>query len=173
MLTLTRDPSNTRSSGRAMRRSPTKPGNQKIIYSRDMPYSFCIHTRLTMLSNRENASSVLDEYLENVGGRDKIFEETTKALKTKKRGRPSAGTPAGANKRSRNDNLGSSTPPATADVAKWKPPAGLWDDHIAEIDAAEDEKTGGLIIYLSWRNGKKTSHGTDVVYKRCPQKVML
>ena len=42
---------------------------------------------------RENASDVLEEYLKSVGGREKILEDAKAALKTKKRGRPSAGTP--------------------------------------------------------------------------------
>ncbi|OAQ98796.1 hypothetical protein LLEC1_08055 [Akanthomyces lecanii] len=27
------------------------------------------------------------------------------------------------------------------------------------------------MVYLVWKNGKKTRHQTSVIYKKCPQKV--
>lgn len=30
---------------------------------------------------------------------------------------------------------------------------------------------GKLVVFLNWKNGKKTKHNTDVIYRRCPQKV--
>jgi chromobox protein 1 len=64
-------------------------------------------------------------------------------------------------------------PPASAKANSWSPPSGSWDDHIESIDACEDESTGKLIVYLNWKNGQKTKHGTEVIYKRCPQKVRM
>ncbi|KAI0168994.1 heterochromatin protein one [Hypoxylon sp. FL1284] len=120
---------------------------------------------------RENASDVLDEYLESVGGRDRIIEESKAALKTKKRGRPAMGTPTNGTKRRRNESHpGSETPPASG--RSWKPPAGSWEDHVESIDACHDESTGKLIVYLTWRNGHKTQHDTRTVYSRCPQKML-
>lgn len=121
--------------------------------------------------HRENAQSVLDEYYESVGGRDKIMEEARKALKTKKRGPPTSNTPTStSHKRSRTngDHPARTTPPATA---AWKPPAGSWEDEITDLDACEDEETGKLMVYLTWKDGHKTQHETSVIYKRCPQKV--
>ena len=113
----------------------------------------------------------MNEYFESIGGREKIFEETEKAVKTKKRGRPSTGTPNAATKRSKKNGVhpSESTPPAT--VKKWSPPAGSWEDEIATIDACEDEGSGKLVVYLVWKNGHKTKHDTQVIYKKCPQKV--
>ncbi|KAI0877438.1 heterochromatin protein one [Hypoxylon argillaceum] len=120
---------------------------------------------------RENAAGVLDEYLENVGGREAILEEAQTALKTKKRGRPSTGTPANGAKRRRNDSHpASETPPASARA--WKPPQGSWEDHVESIDACHDENTGKLIVYLTWKDGQKTQHDTKVIYSRCPQKML-
>ncbi|GAP88358.1 putative heterochromatin protein one protein [Rosellinia necatrix] len=121
---------------------------------------------------RENAAGVLDEYLESVGGRDKILEETQTALKTKKRGRPStSGTPVNGTKRRRNDgHPASATPPAS--VRAWKPPQGSWEDAVESIDACHDENTGKLIVYLTWKEGQKTQHDTKVIYARCPQKML-
>jgi hypothetical protein len=124
---------------------------------------------------RENAAVVLDEYLVSIGGREKIFEETEKALKTKKRGRQSAGAGSSA-KRSRKTNgdhpLDKSPPAAATEKSEqWYPPPGLWEDLIDKIDACQDEESGGLVIYLNWKNGHKTKHDTEVIYRRCPQKV--
>ncbi|RWA10155.1 hypothetical protein EKO27_g4953 [Xylaria grammica] len=120
---------------------------------------------------RENAAGVLDEYLESVGGREKIIEEAQIALKTKKRGRPSTGTPANGTKRRRNESQpASATPPAS--TRAWKPPPGSWEDQVESIDACHDENTGKLTVYLTWKDGKKTQHDTKVIYSRCPQKML-
>ncbi|KAI2633246.1 heterochromatin protein one [Hypomontagnella submonticulosa] len=121
---------------------------------------------------RENASEVLKEYLESVGGRDKILEDSKSATKTKKRGRPSAGgTPTNGAKRRRNgSHPASETPPTTGRA--WKPPVGSWEDEVEAIDACHDEATGKLVVYLTWRNGHKTHHDTKAVYQRCPQKML-
>lgn len=132
-----------------------------------------IHER--MWSNcfaRESASEVLQEYYRQIGGRDMIFEESKEAARGKKRARGPNGTPVTATaKRSRKNGLhpAETSPPATA--KKWSPPAGSWEDEIESIDACEDEGSGKLVVYLIWKNGRKTKHDTSVIYKKCPQKV--
>ncbi|KAI0394877.1 hypothetical protein F5Y17DRAFT_425886 [Xylariaceae sp. FL0594] len=120
---------------------------------------------------RENAAVVLDEYLQSVGGREAILQEAETALKTKKRGRPSTGTPSNGTKRRRNDSHPASPTPPTGTRA-WKPPPGSWEDHVESIDACHDENTGKLIVYLTWKDGQKTQHDTKVIYQRCPQKML-
>lgn len=121
---------------------------------------------------KENASDVLEEYLKSVGGREKILEDAKTALKTKKRGRPAASTPTNGTKRRRNgSHPASETPPASSTRA-FKPPVGSWEDEVESIDACHDEVTGKLIVYLTWKNGQKTQHDTQIVYKRCPQKML-
>lgn len=122
----------------------------------------------------ENASEALNEYLQSIGGREKLLEETAKVLKSKKRGRPSSSTPQPAQKRSRRngDHPADSEPPLSAKTATWKPPPGSWEDHIAQLDACEDEATHKLVVYVTWKNGRKTQHETSVIYKRCPQKML-
>ncbi|KAI8945884.1 heterochromatin protein one [Xylaria longipes] len=119
---------------------------------------------------RENAAGVLDEYLESVGGRDKILEEAQTALKTKKRGRPSTGTPNGTKRRRNDSHPASASPPASSRA--WKPPQGSWEDAVESIDACHDENTGKLTVYLTWKDGQKTQHDTKVIYSRCPQKML-
>ncbi|TDZ33882.1 Chromatin-associated protein swi6 [Colletotrichum spinosum] len=127
-------------------------------------------------SLKEGATDILEEYLEKLGGREMLFEEKAKAKATKKRGRPaSSATPPAGKRSKRNGHPGESTPPASAKSAKskeWKLPSGSWEDDVESIDACEDENTGSLIVYLNWRNGNKTKHPTEVVYKRCPQKML-
>ncbi|KAK3331991.1 hypothetical protein B0T19DRAFT_438871 [Cercophora scortea] len=123
---------------------------------------------------RENASLVLDEYFSNIGGRDKLFEAVN-ALSKKKRGRPStSGTPTTNGKRIKKngDHPVDGEAPLSARAAAWKPPAGSWEDHIAQLDACEDEDTHKLMVYLTWKNGHKTQHETSVIYNRCPQKML-
>ncbi|TGJ83530.1 hypothetical protein E0Z10_g5231 [Xylaria hypoxylon] len=120
---------------------------------------------------RENAAGVLDEYLKSVGGRETIVEDAQTALKTKKRGRPSTGTPVNGTKRRRNESHpASATPPAS--TRAWKPPPGSWEEQVESIDACHDENTGKLIVYLTWKDGQKTQHDTKVIYSRCPQKML-
>ncbi|KAI0204497.1 heterochromatin protein one [Astrocystis sublimbata] len=119
---------------------------------------------------RENAAVVLDEYLDSVGGREKIVEEAQTALKTKKRGRPSTGTPNGTKRIRNGSHPASTSPPASARA--WKPPQGSWEDHVESIDACHDENTGKLTVYLTWKTGQKTQHDTKVIYSRCPQKML-
>lgn len=133
---------------------------------------------LTKGQIRDNASLVLREYLESVGGREKILEETEAAAtqkSAKKRGRPagSSGTPASGKRTKRGSHPASQTPPASVSSKEWKPPAGSWENDVAFVDACHDENTGKLLVYLTWRNGHKTQHDLKVVYSRCPQQVRM
>ncbi|KAK7716286.1 hypothetical protein SLS64_003438 [Diaporthe eres] len=121
---------------------------------------------------QENAAEILSEYFKSIGGREKIFEQTSSALKGRKRGRQSnSATPA--EKRSRKKgHPADSTPPATARAVEWKPPSGSWDEEVDTVDMCQDEENGTFIVYLTWKNGKKTQHPKEVVYRRCPQKML-
>lgn len=104
-----------------------------------------------------------------------MFEDTNKALTSRKRGRQSnSATPVESSKRAKKSNgihPLQSTPPASARAAEWKPPSGTWEEDVETIDMCQDEENGNFIVYLRWKNGKKTQHPKEVVYRRCPQKV--
>ncbi|KAJ0110073.1 hypothetical protein J7T55_014876 [Diaporthe amygdali] len=121
---------------------------------------------------QENAAEILQEYFKEIGGREKMFEQTSSALKGRKRGRQSnSATPA--EKRTRkNGHPENSTPPASAKAVEWKPPSGSWDEEVDTVDMCQDEENGTFIVYLTWKNGKKTQHPKEVVYRRCPQKML-
>ncbi|KAF9876244.1 chromo domain-containing protein [Colletotrichum karsti] len=126
-------------------------------------------------SLKEGAAEILEEYLRTIGGREALFEQKSQAKATKKRGRPATSTPPAGKRSRRNGHPADSTPPASATAAKgkaWTLPSGSWEDEVESIDACQDEQTGALVIYLNWANGQKTKHPTEVVYKRCPQKML-
>lgn len=121
---------------------------------------------------RDNAAEALAEYFRSIGGRERIFEETNIALKARKRGRQSnSATPAETKRARKNGHPRDSTPPASVKEREWKPPSGSWDDDVDTVDMCQDEENGAFIVYLTWKNGKKTQHPKEVVYRRCPQKV--
>jgi chromobox protein 1 len=66
--------------------------------------------------------------------------------------------------------LADKTLPATE--KDWSPPSGSWEDEIEIIDAREVGGNGKLVVYLIWKNGEKTKHDTQIIYKKCPQKVV-
>ncbi|KAG6028397.1 hypothetical protein E4U19_001548 [Claviceps sp. Clav32 group G5] len=124
----------------------------------------------------ESAREILDDYFDSIGGRDSIFEQTEKASRIKKRRRQASNTAASSSstKRSRRETTqhpAHSAPPASA-PKPWTPPAGSWEEEIETIDACEDQGSGRLVVYLVWKNGKKTKHDTSVIYKKCPQKML-
>ncbi|KAJ4393442.1 hypothetical protein N0V93_002652 [Gnomoniopsis smithogilvyi] len=123
----------------------------------------------------ENATEALKEYYASIGGKQKMFEQTNSALNGRKRQRQSkSATPVETTKRIKKDKSHplDSTPPASAKAAEWKPPSGSWEDHVETVDMCQDENDGTFIVYLTWKNGKKTQHPKEVIYRRCPQKML-
>nr|CDP28517.1 Putative heterochromatin factor HP1 [Podospora anserina S mat+] len=149
--------------------------NGRDTKRRTVVLSWDCNNRANGLKHSENASEALNEYLKSIGGREALLNETHTAVQSKKRGRKDSSTPQASTTSKRSKRNGShpadSEPPASAKQAVWKPPAGSWEDHIAHLDACEDEETHKLMVYLTWKNGHRTQHETSVIYSRCPQKV--
>jgi chromobox protein 1 len=120
----------------------------------------------------ESASEILEEYFKQNGGREAVMEDTSKAIKTKKRGRQSAGpSNPGSSKRSKRAASEDSQPPP-AGSQEWKPPTGSWEKLIESLDGQRDDETGDLIFFATWKSGIKTRHAREVVNFRCPQLVI-
>lgn len=115
-----------------------------------------------------SADEILQAYYDKHGGREAILQQSAEASSKKKRGRQAA-APAANKRAKKNGHPDSGTPPVSA--KKWSPPSGSWEDEIELIEACEQDDNGRLLVYLSWKNGQKTKHDTDVIYKKCPQKV--
>jgi chromobox protein 1 len=121
----------------------------------------------------------LEEYLEGVGGKEKVMadyyaKKSEAGGKGKKRGRastdaePNGSAPKRGRGRKNGVHPGSTTPPASA--GEFKPPTGNWEEQIVAIDACEGGE-GNVVVYLTWKGGHKTQHPLSQVYKRCPQRV--
>ncbi|KAF9772744.1 hypothetical protein IL306_009527 [Fusarium sp. DS 682] len=108
-----------------------------------------------------------------MSGRDKIFEESNRAAKTKKRRRTTNGIFSTRPKRLQRNEAHVGNKTLLAAMKKWSPPSGSWEDEIEKIDACEEEDNGKLIVYLIWKNGQKTNHETQIIYEKCPQKVLI
>ncbi|ROW06254.1 hypothetical protein VPNG_08107 [Cytospora leucostoma] len=135
----------------------------------DLVPPYCLLTRTT----DQVPAEALEEYFRSIGGREKIFEETNNALKGRKRSRQSKSTtPAETKRARRNGHPQDTSPPASLREREWKPPSGSWDEDVETVDMCQDEENGTFIVYLTWKNGKKTQHPKEVVYRRCPQKML-
>jgi chromobox protein 1 len=121
---------------------------------------------------RVSGEEILNEYFHKIGGRHKIFKQSDKAFQTRKRRRATNSTTNTTAKRLQGNeaHLADKTSPAT--VKNWTPPSGSWEDEIETIDACEDGGNGKLVVFLVWKNGEKTKHATQTIYKKCPQKVI-
>jgi chromobox protein 1 len=157
-----------------MKKRAIEPGNQKRTCCSHSP-SF--HSSITNQFPRETASKILNEYLEKVGGKEKILaawqEKKDATKKRKKRSRASTGAEAtnGTKRGKKNGHPKDESPPASASKAEWKPPTGSWEEHVTGIDACEGNDNN-VVVYLTWKGGHKTQHPLAAVYKRCPQKML-
>lgn len=104
---------------------------------------------------------ILKEYFKKIGGRNKIFEMKERRDSNNTMGRQRL-------RRSRR-HLAEAVP--RAPEKKWYPPAGSWEDDIESIDGFDEDGRGKFMVFLCWKNGKKTKHGIDIVHKKCPQMV--
>ncbi|EXL64828.1 hypothetical protein FOPG_18928 [Fusarium oxysporum f. sp. conglutinans race 2 54008] len=119
-----------------------------------------------------SGDEILNEYFNAIGGRDKIFEESNRAVRTKKRRRTTNGIFSTRPKRLQRNEAHVGNKTLLAVMKKWSPPSGSWEDEIEKIDACEEDENGKLIVYLIWKNGQKTNHGTQIIYEKCPQKML-
>jgi chromobox protein 1 len=107
----------------------------------------------------------LEDYYKQIGGRNNIFESPKRAIQGRKRRKRSSPTPKSQRKgrpqRVNTDVTGTD----------WTPPSGLWDDEEVSIDACDNVGDGKLVVYLMWKNKRKTKHDASVIYQKCPQKV--
>ncbi|KAK2923441.1 Chromo shadow domain [Fusarium oxysporum f. sp. vasinfectum] len=106
------------------------------------------------------------------GGRHKIFEESDSTAKTKRRIPMTNGTYGTRPKRQRRNKAHATDETLLATAKKWSPPSGSWEDEIETIDTCEENNNGYLTVYLTWKNGQKTKHDMEIIYKKCPQKVV-
>jgi chromobox protein 1 len=99
---------------------------------------------------RGGSDDILQQYYESIGGRP--VQKSPKG--SRKRSGGSSATPAKSAKKLRTSiatQSGGSTAmsPEEPKEAKWKPPAGNWEEAIAAIDTIEKTEQG-LVCYVQW-----------------------
>ncbi|EXM18034.1 hypothetical protein V3481_012844 [Fusarium oxysporum f. sp. vasinfectum] len=119
-----------------------------------------------------SGDEILNEYFDTIGGRHKIFEESDSTAKTKRRIPMTNGTYGTRPKRQRRNKAHATDETLLATAKKWSPPSGSWEDEIETIDTCEENNNGYLTVYLTWKNGQKTKHDMEIIYKKCPQKML-
>ncbi|PCD21418.1 hypothetical protein AU210_016381 [Fusarium oxysporum f. sp. radicis-cucumerinum] len=120
---------------------------------------------------RGTGKDILAEYYNAIDGKHRIFKESHREAKTKKRLPKADSTSGTAGKRrqtKRSKQCGTDgTWPMTAE--EWSSLSELCE--VRTIDGC-DKDAGRLIFYVTWKNGKKTKHGTKTIYERCPQMIL-
>lgn len=128
--------------------------------------------------NLQSADVALNKYFKKYGGRAALLESIEEKAKigkkggsSKKRQRASTSQAATNGKRSRKSepHPADTTPPASVTEKEFQPPRD-WESNVQAIDACEEG--GEIVVFLTWLSGEKTKHPLEVVYKRCPQKML-
>lgn len=125
-------------------------------------------------SSSDGAQEVVAEYYERIGGRP-----VSKTKKKRTIGSVNGGTPessqTGRKRSRRSDALDTPemSPPLQYAKPDWYPGDGEdWEKLVASIDTIErDGASGGLFVYLNWKNGKKSRAAIEQCYDKCPRKV--
>jgi chromobox protein 1 len=58
------------------------------------------------------------------------------------------------------------------DDESWRPPRQDWEPDVDRIDTIERDKTGNLMVFVLFNNGKKLKVSMDQVYKHCPRPML-
>ncbi|KAI8710509.1 Chromo domain-containing protein [Fusarium sp. LHS14.1] len=112
---------------------------------------------------------ILKEYFAAIGGRPK---EPGRMAGTKRCAQTTNDTSGIRPKRSRRSKAHITDDTSLATTKKWSPPLGSWEDEVENIDGGEEDDNKKLIIHVIWKNGRETKHDAQVIYKKCPQKML-
>ncbi|PWI64701.1 hypothetical protein PCL_08627 [Purpureocillium lilacinum] len=106
---------------------------------------------------------LLRQYFDRLGGRDRLVQDVEDAGRkvSGKSARDEAPTPTETQQPA---HMSSTAIPAR--------PVGSWEKDISSIDGCEDKGGGNLVVYVTWKNGSKTRHGTSAMYEHCPQMML-
>ncbi len=47
-----------------------------------------------------------------------------------------------------------------------------WDGQLTVDTVEASEKAGVLLVYVTWKDGRRTMHPSNIANKRCPQAVI-
>jgi len=127
--------------------------------------------------NLSGATDLLAEYHKKIGGKPMISDASSTSKKRKQ-----SNTLTVNQARKRGANKDDADTPTTKRKIKgaapaWEPPTGLWEEDVVSVESVEqvpDPKTGELVLmgYVVWKDDRKTQHGLQHLYKKCPQKML-
>lgn len=132
--------------------------------------------RASITDLHRTATEIVEDYYNQIGGREFVNDEAAKELEKvktappRKRGRaPSGSAAAPKGKRGKVEkHPKSTTPPASLD---FKVPTGNWEHEATAIEQVEEQDDGSLQVHIVWKGGQRTAHPVERAYKHCPQKV--
>lgn len=91
-------------------------------------------------------------------------------------------TPKSGTSLKRNGSISEDSPAPTKRVRKgedggdegtWLPKSEDWEQHVKLVTHIEkDPETGQLVVFIEWKNGKKTKVSMAQVYQRCPRPML-
>ncbi|EFE31059.1 uncharacterized protein ARB_01926 [Trichophyton benhamiae CBS 112371] len=118
----------------------------------------------------DGAQEALEEYFKKIGGRPEKPTKKRKSLADK-----ASSTPDKPTKRGRKPSsikVGTPDQEASPEDTDWAPPAGGWEKELSYISTVLRDPDGdGLVVYLEWKNGRKSRAPIQTCYERCPQMV--
>lgn len=121
--------------------------------------------------NSDGAQEVLQEYFKKIGGRPEKPTKKRKSLAEKVSSTPDK--PAKKGRKVNSVNVGTPDREASPeDLPDWVPTTDDWDNELQYISTISRDPDGdGLVVYLEWKNGRKSRASLQTCYERCPQKV--
>lgn len=159
----------------------------------------CSASRFTRQSNyiRDGAQEELNKYYEEIGGKP-IFgivktrkgapaakhttkkEATPSSSKSKKRAAEDSPPTEKSERRTSRGQKRIKADDADAGETSYvngkgkmvKLPVGSWEDRINSISTITKQADGKLIATVVWDDGSHQHHNTQVLYVRCPQKML-
>lgn len=134
--------------------------------------AFGIRLIYQLISTREGAKDLVEEYYRAQGGRP----EKPQRGKRKSMTGPKQTTEKSEPKRRRKSRAeaATETPDEDDDLPNWVPRSKNWENEVQSVDTIlRDAETSTLIAYLHWKNGKKSKVSLETCYEKCPRKVSL
>ncbi|KFY12602.1 hypothetical protein V492_03780 [Pseudogymnoascus sp. VKM F-4246] len=127
--------------------------------------------------NLETAIEIVEDYYNQIGGREFVNDEAARELEKvktappRKRGRAPSGTAAApkGKKGKVEKHPKDTTPPKSLE---FKVPSGSWEHEVKAIEQVEEQDDGTLQVHVFWNGGYRTAHPVEKAYKHCPQKML-
>ncbi|OAL36865.1 hypothetical protein AYO20_03921 [Fonsecaea nubica] len=116
-----------------------------------------------------HARQLLADYHEKIGGRPTPPVKRAKA-KQKLPTQASTDDQPAAKRRKRNTEASASH--AEEEVGTWLPNKQNWEELVAKIETVERDEAGQLLVYIKFKNGKRSKVGMKLISEHCPRAML-